>query len=274
MLFVALIGVVVGGCAAAELTESGRLSSYANLRQSDGLLTKSKFHVDQSALLAARSVVIMPTSLDPHASVSGLTGPQLQLVSNSIDRTLCQQLSARFEVMPRGRPADLIIQAVITRLTPTDTTAAGVSVAAGIGGKVVAAASGIPVPMPRVPFGLGSLTVEAEAKDATDNQRAALIWARGADALTTDARVAEEGDAHTLASRFSEDFAKLLVTGSDPIADPTPLLPTAQGITEYFGGPPKYAACEEFGRDPGLGDTIGSKIGLPPSWTDDGPTKR
>jgi hypothetical protein len=149
-----------------------------------------------------------------------------------MDRSLCSNLSTRFVVVSKDAHADLVVQAIITSLTPTDTTAAGISAVTGLGGKVISAASGVPLPIPRIPFGLGALTIEAEARDSSGQQRAAIIWARGADALTTDARVAEEGDAHTLAARFSEDFAKLLVTGTDPMSDPTPSLPSAQGIGE------------------------------------------
>jgi hypothetical protein len=266
--------LLLSGCATAELTESGRLSSYKNLVPSDGVLTQSKVYIDGAAITAAHSVRLMPTVVDARAQQSGLTTQQLDLVSNAMDRSLCSNLSAKFVVVSNDTPADLVVQAIITGLSPTDTTAAGLSAVTGIGGKVISAASGVPLPIPRIPFGLGSLSTEAEARDSTGQQRAAIIWARGADALTTDARVAEEGDAHTLAARFAEDFAKLLVTGRDPMSDPTPMLPTAQGIGEYFGGRAKYQACEEFGRNPGLGDTLGSKIGLPPSWTDDGRTQR
>lgn len=269
-----LFVMLLSGCATAELTESGRLSSYTKLVPSDGVLTQSKIYIDRTAIIAAHSVRLLPTIVDAHAQKSGLTTQQLDLVSNAMDRSLCSNLSARFVVVSNDAPADLVVQAIITSLSPTDTTAAGLSAVAGVGGKVISAASGMPLPIPRIPFGLGALTTEAEARDSTGQQRAAIIWARGADALTTDARVAEEGDAHTLAARFSEDFAKLLVTGTDPMSDPTPLLPTTQSIGEYFGGPAKYQACEQFGRNPGLGNTIGSKIGLPPSWTDTGHTPR
>lgn len=268
------IGLMLSGCAAAVLTESGRLSSYASLRPSDGVMTKSKLDVDRKAVLAAKTLRLQPTIVDSGATASGLAGKQIQLVSNAIDRSLCRDLSQRFTIVAPGEPADLVVQAVITRVTKTDTTAAGASVITGIGGKAASAVTGIPMPVPRIPLGMGSLTVEAEAKDPTGRQLAALVWARGADAVTTGPRIAEEADAHTLAGHFASDLAKLLVTGTDPIANPAPLFPTAQGVGEYFGADPKFAACRQFGRDPGLGHMLGGVIGLPPNWTDKGPAER
>jgi len=265
---------VLSGCATAQLTESGRLSSYAALNASDGVLTKTRLRVDKPAVLAARSARIIPTIAAEQGAIPQLSQKQLRLVSNMIDRTLCRHLSRRFVMVEPHQSADLVVHAIITDVSKTDTTAAGLSAVTNIGGPVVSVATGVPLPLPRIPIGMGSLSIEAEARDGSGRQLAAMIWARGADAITTKARVAEEGDAHTLASEFASDFARLLITGTDPIADPTPMLPTAQGVGEYFGGKPKYGTCEQFGKHPGLGDTIGGAIGLPPTWTDDGAARQ
>lgn len=265
-----LVPCLLCACAGASLTESGRLSSYAGLTPSDGVMTKTKVRVEKPAVLAARTVRLEPTTVADGARASGLTNRQLDLVSNAIDRSICRNLSRRFTVVGPGQAADLEVHAVVTNVGKTDTTAAGASVVANVGGAVVGAATGVPAPVPRVPIGMGSLSVEAEARTRGGRQVAALVWARGADAFLTKARVAPEGDAHTLANAFAEDFAKLILTGNDPIADPAPMLPTAQGVGEYFGRSPKHDACKAFGRHPGIADTIGGAIGLPPAWTDDG----
>lgn len=262
--------VCLAGCAPSSLTESGRLSSYAALRSSDGVLTKTRVHAEKDILVGAKTVLLVPTVVDERASASGLTPEQLKLVSNAVDRSLCRDLGRRFVVVEPGQDAHLVVRAVITKVDRTDTTAAGVSVVTGTGSKVVSAVTGIPIPAPRIPLGMGSLTVEAEAQDPQRRQAAAIVWARGADALTTSARIADEGDAHALAGEFAADFAKLLLTGADPIANRTPTLPSGQTISEYLGGAPKYEACKRFGPHPGFGDTIGSVFGAPPSWTDKG----
>ena len=40
-----------------------------------------------------------------------------------------------------------------------------------------------------------------------------------------------------------------------------------------MGFAPKYAACESYGRYPGLVGLVGDQIGLPPEWTDSGPKR-
>jgi len=262
--------LILAGCATASLTESGLLSSYASLRPSDGLLTKTRIRADKDVLLAARSVLIIPTVVEDRAALQGIEPQRLKLVSNAIDRQLCRDLSSRFVVVEPDQKADLLVRAAITNIEKTDTTAAGASVVTGIGGKVASAATGLPIPSLRLPLGLGSLSVEAEAKDARNRQVAAFVWARGADSITTAARVSEEADAYTLAGAFASDFAKLLLTGDDPVADGMPMLPTGAAISEYFGGAPKYDACRQFGSHPGLADTLGSAVGVPPNWTDNG----
>jgi hypothetical protein len=194
-------------------------------------------------------------------------------VANAIDRALCSGLSARFTVVAPGEPADLTVQAVLSRVGVTDVTAAAASKAVTIGGAVAGAAMGVPVPLPRLPLGLGGLAVEAQARNATRGQVAAMTWARGADILTTRARLSTEGDAYALAKEFAADFARLLVTGADPIKDP-PVLSSMYAVSEFFGGKPKHAACDRFGLNPGLIDTLGGAVGLPPAWTDAGPSPR
>ena len=49
-----------------------------------------------------------------------------------------------------------------------------------------------------------------------------------------------------------------------------PTLPSIYSIASMLGGPPKEAACDDFGRGPGLIGLVGDAIGLPPEWTDKG----
>ncbi|MDC7786593.1 DUF3313 domain-containing protein [Rhodoplanes sp. TEM] len=270
-LTVLLMATTLASCASATLTESGQLSSYAGLQTSNGVLTRAKVRAEKDAVLAARAVSLTPAVVAAEAAASGLSPKELRLVGNAIDRALCRDLSRRFVMVDSGQPADLVLTVAITRIEKTDTTAAGASVVTGIGSKVAGAVTGAPVPSMRIPIGLGGLSVEAEARDRTGHQVAALIWARGADMFTTKARVASDGDAHQLAAEFAADFAKLIVTGDDPMAASAPSVPSTERIGEYFGAEAKSAACRRFGKDPGLGDTLGGAIGLPPEWTDKGP---
>ncbi len=260
-------GLALTGCASATLDEAGHLRSYADLRQDNGLLTKSLVSVDKSHVLAARTVNIVPTAFSTVPDAS-FTPEQRGLVANAVDRSLCEGLSERFMVVPLSVPADLTVHATITRALPTSKVAAGLSKGASVASIVLLPE--VPVPMPRIPFGLGSLSVEAEALDTSGKQRAAMVWARGANALTDPGPIADNGDAYTLAGAFGGDFSSLLVKGTSPFQDGLSL-PSMRAVGSYFGKEPRYAACKTFGRNPGVIGTLGNVMGVPPSWTDGGP---
>lgn len=106
-------------------------------------------------------------------------------------------LSDKYRIAALGQPADMTVRTVITDLVPTDKTMAGVSTAVTLGSGFV-----LPVSVPRLPFGLGGLAVEAEAVDSS-GVRAAAVWSKGANSITGKARVSEIGDAYGLADDFS-----------------------------------------------------------------------
>lgn len=265
----ALLGLLVSGCAAAPLDHAGSLHSYERLQPSNGLLTRTLIDVSKDEVLAARTVKIVPTSFSGSASRTSLTKEQQKLVTNAVDRSLCAGLSERFEVVRPSEPADLTVRAVVTQITPTDPVAVGLSKGGAIAKTVLL--PGVPVPVPRIPVGLGSLSLEAEAHDDKGDQKAAIIWGRGATAFFGSARVAEEGDAYALAAEFGGDFSKLLVTGASPFGA-IPSAPSWEKIGHLLGKASKYPACEAFGKPPGLVGLIGEGIGAPPSWTDGGAT--
>ncbi|MGJ5178388.1 DUF3313 domain-containing protein [Bradyrhizobium oligotrophicum] len=256
--------VSLAGCATAPMTQSGALASYQSLAESNGVLAKSLLNVDKEMVLAASTVRIMPASFSGQAGAV-LTDEQRRLVANAVDRALCLSLSERFTVVAPNDRADLTTRTFITQATATDPVAAGAS-------KVVSAvpgALGVPVPVPRLPIGLGSLTIEAEAVDRRGRQQAAMVWARGANSFTNSPVLSQAGDAYDLASSFSADFGQMLVTGETPFGKP-PKIPSIDRIGAALGGKPKNAACEAFGRDPGLIGMVANRLGAPPEWVDKG----
>lgn len=251
-------------CSSVPLTESGSLTSYNSLGASEGRFTKSRSYVDKSALLAARSVAISPTRLSPQAYSSVHDTVDRQLVSNALDRALCVGLSDRYRVVGPGEPADITVRVVITDIVPTGKFAAGVSTAVSLGSSVV-----LPVSVPRLPIGLGGLAVEAEALDKDGIQRAAIVWSRGANSITNEARVSEVGDAYGLASSFADHFSDMLTKGK--VTSGVNLsLPSRQKLRSQLGGAPKNVACEAYGRSPGIPGLALGLIGAPPSWADHG----
>jgi hypothetical protein len=263
-LILIMIAGTLAGCGTAPMTRGGSLSSYDNLAASDGVLTKSLIHVAKDNMLNAKTVRIASTAFSEAASPA-LSEKQRVLVANTVNRALCTGLSDRFEVVGPNEPADLSVHAVVTQAAATNELAAGASKVASI----VPMALGSPVPVPRIPLGLGSLTLEAEALDRSGRQQAAMIWARGADSFTTAATVSKAGDAYELANAFGADFSRLMVTGVTPFGT-TPGVPSLQKINSSLGGKQKYVACEAYGRAPGIPGMLAGRVGLPPEWSDDG----
>jgi hypothetical protein len=258
------------GCATAPLVQGGGLSSYGELTPSDGKITKSSLHVRKEQVLAAKTVNIAPTVFPPSVAPT-LSNEQRVLVANAVNRALCVSLSDRFNVVTPDVPAELTVRAAVTQATETDEVAAGFSVAASIGAKFVE--TPVPIPTPRIPIGLGNLSIEAEAVDRSGRQQAAMLWGRGATVFFSSPKVSKASDAYDLAAAFGEDFATLLVKGESPFKTTGVNIPSWEKVGSKMGLAPKHLACESYGRSPGLAGWVGGKIGLPPEWTDRGPTK-
>jgi hypothetical protein len=252
--------LLLAACVSAPTTRSGALTSYEGLAPSNGLQTKSQLRVNRDALLAAKTVRIAPTRFDAGVGAE-LTEAHRALVANRIDRALCRRLSGRLDVVDPETSADLSVQATITHVDQTGRVASGASVVASF-------VNPVPMVSPRVPLGLGSLTVEAEALDPAGRQEAAIVWSRKAQpiAMMGGATVSEVGDAYQFAGAFGENFGDLVTTGQTPFGRaPRPKLPKLGGKRDE--------ACEAYGRGPGVAGFLAENLGLPPAWTDKGARK-
>lgn len=250
-------------CANVPLREGTSLGSYAGMSPSGGTLTKAKLRVDSAPVLAAQTVRLVPTSTQIDSA--GFDPKDLALVANAIDRALCTDLGDRFRIVAASLPADLIVHATVTDIVATNRAAAAGSVVASLGGT----AAGLGVPIPRLPIGLGGLAIEAEAVDQDGSQKASMLWSRGANMITTRARVSAVGDAYSLSSAFAADFSRMLVKGKDPFKG-MPAIPSMQRVRASLGANPKYDACKAFGTAPGIPGMVAARFGLPPTWTDKG----
>ncbi|MFT4182201.1 MAG: DUF3313 domain-containing protein [Rhizobium sp.] len=258
-----LLFATLPSCASVPLHQGGSLASYAGMTASGGSLTKAKLRVDSPSVLAAQTVRIEPTAAQ--IGNSGAFAPQnLRLVTNAIDRALCIGLSDRYRIVVANQPADLVVHATVTDIVPTNRTFAATSAVTSLGASVA-----LSVPFPRIPIGLGGLSVEAEAIGRDGSQKAAMLWSRGANMLTTRARISAIGDAYSLSSAFGGDFSRMLVRGRDPFGG-TPAIPSMQKLKASLGGDPKYAACKAFGSAPGITGAVAGQLGLPPGWADKG----
>lgn len=267
---------LLSACASVPLQEAGSLSSYEQLQPSDSKFNgrKSRVRVDKNAVLAAKTVLIVPTSYSPAAASAALSARDRRLVANAVDRSVCIALSDRFHIVLPPQPADLTVHVTIANIVPTNQTAAATTKVLDIG-KTVLTSTGVvetsvPIPSVRLPIGLGGIALEAEAVDPGRRQAAAMLWAKGASSFFGNAtRVSPVGDAYELASSFGNDFSALLVTGEDPFGFKLPSLPRMHRLKSGFGGAPKEGACDAFGRS-GVTDIVAGRFGFPPEWTDDG----
>lgn len=260
-----LLSATLVGCQSVPLKEAGTLTSYGKLGPSKGMVAKKRLYVDGQRLVDVKTVRIAPTTFSFAAASKIKSDADRDLVSNALDRALCVALSDRYQMVPANQPADLTVRSVIADIVPTDKALAGVSTAITIGTGFV-----LPVSVPRLPVGLGGLAVEAEAVDASGLQSAAMLWARGANSILDKPRVSEVGDAYSFSTKFADAFSQVLISGKEPKALDISL-PTRQRMQSWLGGKPKYAACDAFGRAPGLVGAIAAKYGAPPQWIDKKP---
>ncbi len=267
---------LLAGCGTVVLNETGSLSRYDRLAASEEVATRARLYADPAALAQTRTVRIVPTRFPEAVSGPGLNAVERRLIANAADRALCYELSLRYDVIST-KAADLTVRAAVTRIDLTNVPAAGATIATSAG-ITIASQVGVGfattvgrVPIPRVPIGLGSLTVEAEALDRRSRQRAAMIWGGAANAFTNQARISPASDAYDLAGEFGQDFGTFLATGKDPFKLPI-AIPTYDRVrVTTLGEAPLDPDCEAFGRAPGVDGIIGDYIGLPPDWTDKGP---
>ncbi len=238
------------------------MTSYGKLGPSKGMVAKKRLYVDGQRLVDVKTVRIAPTTFSFAAASKIKSDADRDLVSNALDRALCVALSDRYQMVPANQPDDLTVRSVIADIVATDKALAGVSTAITIGTGFV-----LPVSVPRLPVGLGGLAVEAEAVDASGLQSAAR---RGANSILDKPRVSEVGDAYSFSTKFADAFSQVLISGKEPKALNISL-PTRQRMQSWLGGKPKYAACDAFGRAPGLVGAIAAKYGAPPQWTDKKP---
>ncbi|WP_051229046.1 DUF3313 domain-containing protein [Pleomorphomonas oryzae] len=260
--------LVLAGCASVPLRQGGTLTSYDRLGKESGLLSKSRAYADKDALATARTVRILPTAFSPQAEARIPMSGDRDLVTRALDRAVCVALSDQYQVVSPSQPADLTIRNNVIDVLPTNKTVAGISTVASLGSSFV-----LPVSLPRIPIGLGGIAIEGEALDRMSNQRAAIIWARGANSFTENPRLSDVGDAYSLATSFGDDFSDVIIKGTDAsLLDVR--LPTMQRIKSFFGGQPKYPACDTFGREPGIPGMVAGMVGAPPQWTDKPPDAR
>lgn len=270
----------LGACGTVLLNDVGSLSRYDRLRASTEASTTARLYADAGALAGTKTVRIIPTQFPANvAGAAGIGEAERRLVANNADRALCYELSLRYDVVS-SRNADLTVRAQVTRIDQTGLIGAGATIgtsaAVTVAGQVgIGFAEGLGrIPIPRVPIGLGSLTVEAEALDRRHEQRAAMVWGGAANSFTSQPRYSRISDAYDLAGDFGQDFGFYLATGEDPFKAALTLPNWDRIRVTTLGEAPLDPDCEAYGRAPGVDGILTDYIGLPPDYSDKGPRIR
>ncbi len=270
----------LSACGTVLLNDVGSLSRYDRLRASTEASTTARLYADAGALAGTKTVRIIPTQFPAAvAGAAGISEAERRLVANNADRALCYELSLRYDVVS-SRNADLTVRAQVTRIDQTGLIGAGATIgtsaAVTVAGQVgIGFAEGLGrIPIPRVPIGLGSLTVEAEALDRRHEQRAAMVWGGAANSFTSQPRYSRISDAYDLAGDFGQDFGFYLATGEDPFKAALTLPNWDRIRVTTLGEAPLDPDCEAYGRAPGVDGILTDYIGLPPDYSDKGPRIR
>lgn len=276
-----LFVTALAGCGTVVLTDGSSLTRRDRfVVKSDAIASDSRHYVNKAGIARAQTVRIIPTTFT--AAVEGaaeLTPEERRLAANAADRAMCYELSLRYDVV-NTPDADLTIRSNITRVEPTNLFGAGATIGASaavsIAGAVGVSAANTfgRIPVPRVPIGLGSLTVEAEALDRNRDQQVAMIWGGAANSFTSQPRFSKISDPYDDALDFGQDFGFLVATGEDPFTAPN-YVPNWNRIrVTLLGEAPLDPDCGAFGTYPGVDGVIFDYIGLPPDYADKGPANR
>jgi Protein of unknown function (DUF3313) len=199
-----IVSSMIGCSTAPKVADKKFLSSYEKLeRHKEKSNYSDQRYVDKEAIKKARTLNLGSTAYENLILPDGIDVKQIALVANAVDRELCGSLSSYFEIVDEQQPADLNLRSALTAVRPTNKKAA---VASAVLGQV----SPFWV---RPPAGMGALAGEAELLDSTQQQKAAIVWARGAGSFSEDESISSIGDAYQLAERFANDLVKLIVEG-------------------------------------------------------------
>jgi hypothetical protein len=184
---------------------AGRLRPHALTRVADERHRQIEQYVDRRALRGSPRIALPRVRLAEGAHGDRISAQQAALVANHAARSACLGLAPHARLQPDAAAGAIDTQLVVTAIEPTSGAAAGASSLVDYF---------VPGPA-RLPVGLGGLALEAELRDPQAGQLALVKWARGANAVTDNAKLSPIGDAWQLAGRFGKEFARLLLD-SDP----------------------------------------------------------
>lgn len=196
---------VLSACASVPTPNGNGLASDRPLEQARAEPGRnvSRF-IDRDRSTAIVSYALPDITLQLPAENPDIDAGQLALLGNALNRSLCLRLGQYLEAQPEPSAQALRIEAVLTGITPTSKSAAGLSAAVDVF---------VPGPF-RIPVGMGSIALDARASNA-DGTVAFMRWAKGANPVLNSARISSVGDAYALLDTFAKEFTYWLVQDAD-----------------------------------------------------------
>ncbi len=156
--------------------------------------------VDEKILPQVTRIRLPNAELSSDRAHKEISEAQLALISNQLNRALCDRLGDYFPLVEAADPQVLRLEFRLTGITPTSKAISGVS-----------AALGVFVPGPfRLPIGMGAIALDGESL-LDDRTVTFLRWAKGANPVFNSAKVSTIGDAYDLVDAFAREFTALLV---------------------------------------------------------------
>jgi len=197
-----VLAILTSGCASVPGARESRVdSSHELVTVASERHRRIEQYIDVAALAQTPQMALPQVRIDGGAHGEQISSAQAQLVANNAARALCRELSG-YTVLKAGDDGALLDpQLVVSAIMPTSGAVSGASSVLGFF---------VPGPF-RLPAGLGGLAIDAQLLDSTGETVAVMRWARGANAVTNNAKISSIGDAWQLANSFGREFARALL---------------------------------------------------------------
>lgn len=196
--------LLLSACASIPQSNGNQLTSDKPLESvSDQQGRRVSRFVDSALLAPIASYALPEIALKLPEAREGISTEQLALLSNSLNRSVCNRLGQYLVAEPVPSETALRIEIALTGITPTSKTISGVSAAVD---------AFVPGPF-RIPVGMGAISLDARASTA-GKTAAFMRWAKGANPAFNSAKVSSIGDAYALLDTFTREFGQLLLQGS------------------------------------------------------------
>lgn len=156
-------------------------------------------YLDRELIASTKSMALPAARLTLPEANKQINPQQLELISNTLNRSLCKHLGDYLEIKPVAATEDMQLTLALTGIRATSRSAAGISAAAGVF---------VPGPF-RIPVGMGAISLDAKASKS-DQTIAFVRWAKGANPVLNSGAISTISDAYELVDTFAKEFTALL----------------------------------------------------------------